>query len=617
MDAPKFYIFGVPDGFDMLDGSRQEISYYQRFYDGSTEDTKFTMHRDSNGNVTYSFLKYNLSSGKSRTGSFFGMSLAYSGYYCIHPLKLYELFDYVYQNHVLCNTPDVSTGILRPIANSDIKAQYLITRFEDQKEHIKFIEKVLLHNLGTNGVLASSFYLLDPGFKNENLNLVVKTPLVEGLKDETQIKLYEENLINRFRGYGYVTISPDWKSAVKPGPEPEEPIIEIAPQTIVHWKESIPNYQRYIIQGLGNLTTTNTEEVKKYEKQIEEEVLNPLKKHSYNKNIAPSLKTDYEELRNQLADLYQKAKDAQVNTPSPQPPTPPSFGKNITVWISENKIKVAGIVGAIAALVVVLALFHPKKEVIPPEKPSYCQLAADSIKNKLNAGLYNEAKTIAERIPDSEQCRDENLKMVNESQVKFLDEEIDNLKSQNKWKEAFEIAKGYFGDDTQKTKTAGLKDECENYFRGEISNITDNNYSTESKRLKKELEAVKDYIGDQYSSLELEIKGKAPKANPPVNTPNYVVEFYKTDVSYIPDSNNPTLTFNTSGTINVGDDHYIYKIKKDGKYLSGANLKNAVNSNNNGEIYVPKNDNIRLFLQQSQGGTLKIGEEEIIITIEK
>ena len=50
-------------------------------------------------------------------------------------------------------------------------------------------------------------------------------------------------------------------------------------------------------------------------------------------------------------------------------------------------------------------------------------------------------------------------------------------------------------------------------------------------------------------------------------------------------------------------------------YLTGEELKKVVNSGNNGEIFVPKNDHIRLFLKTTQGGSLKIGD--ITITVEK
>lgn len=50
-------------------------------------------------------------------------------------------------------------------------------------------------------------------------------------------------------------------------------------------------------------------------------------------------------------------------------------------------------------------------------------------------------------------------------------------------------------------------------------------------------------------------------------------------------------------------------------YLTGEELKKVVKSGNNGEIFVPKNDHIRLFLQTTQGGSLTI--EGITITVER
>lgn len=632
MVAPRFYIFGVPDGFDMLEGTRQEISYFQRFYDGSTEDTKFTSHRDSNGNVTYSFLKYNLSSGKSRTGSFFGMSLAFSGVYCNHPLRLYELFDYVYQNHIICNTSDASKGILKPIANSDIKAQYLITRFEDRKEHINFVEKVFQHNLAADEMLTSSFYPLDPGFKNENQNLVVKLPLVVEFEDEEQRKQYrerfEESLIGRFREYSYVTISPDWKLQVNDKTKKPDPDVEIAPQEIVRWKDLIPDYQRYIIQGLGNLATTVLDEVKRYQKQTEE-ILGQLKKYSYNKNIAPSIHANYEELCNQLADLYQKAVDAQTGggggtNPPPIPPNPtltPSFWDNVKEWISNNKGKIAGIVGAAAVLVVLLVLLRPKNggDTHPPQTSYCCAERADSlIRDALSIPDFIKANEIADTISDKD-FRSEKLAMIVERLSIYntnLGKEIDTLIDDKKWKDAFVKTEKYFDEEAKNTKIDEIRIACENYFTTRIGEVNESNYSSKSSGLKQELLTVKSYIGNEkYNALITELDKNKPKEEPKPKTSTYVVEFYKTGVNYVPESSSPTRTFMYSGTINVENDHYIYKIKKDNMYLTGEELKKVVKSGNNGEIFVPKNDHIRLFLQTTQGGSLTI--EGITITVER
>lgn len=529
MDAPRFYIFGVPDGFDMLDGSSQEISYFQRFYDGSTEDTKFTMHR-ANGIVTYSYLKYNLSSGKSRTGSFFGMSLAFSGLICNHPLKLYELFEYVYNNHILCNTSDVSNGILKPIVNSDIKAQYLITRFDERKEYIKYIEKVVLHNLGTNDVLSTAFYPLDPGFKNENQNLVVKLPLVEGL-DETQLRLREENLINRFREYGYVTISPDWKP-VDDGPSKED--IELAPQTILQWKELITNYQRYIIQGLGNIATVDLDDVLKYQKQTEA-IINQLRNYGYNKNIAPSLPSDYEELRNQLADLHQKATAAHCGgegtSQSTKDPVPPTPKPSLIERISANKGKIAGIAGAVVVAVVLLVLFRPKNDAPKhPRQTSYCCVESvdDSIGKALSVNDFKKATEIADTISDKG-FKEEKLALIEESISKYhvnLNKEIDKLIGDKKWKDAFDKTEDYYGENAKKDELDIIRKECVDYFKGEISKITPNNYSFKATHIIKDLDSVKNYIGDDYNSLKNSIESiKSRQESTPKNT--YTVELWK------------------------------------------------------------------------------------------
>lgn len=626
MVAPRFYIFGVPDGFDMLEGRGQEISYFQRFYDGSTEDTKFTSHRDSNSNVTYTFLKYNLSSGKSRTGSFFGMSLAFSGVYCNHPLRLYELFDYVYQNHVLCNTSDASKGILKSIANSDIKAQYLITRFEDRKEHIKFVEKVFQHNLATDDMLTSSFYPLDPGFKNENQNLVVKLPLIAGLNDETQRSRFEESLIGRFREYSYVTISPDWKPKVidDDNTKVTDSDVEIAPQKIVQWKDSVPNYQRFIIQGLGNLADIDKTEVLRYQKQVEDDILSPLKKYSYNKNIAPTLQTDYEEIRNQLADLYQKTsgvpKPPTGGGDGPKPPLPPNEPSNlekIKIWVSNHKAIM--IAGAAAIVVLLLVLIKPKNDDITLPYQYCCKETVDSlINNALSKNDFKKADSITDTIKDAifkEQKKEfitEKLSLYHDS----LGLEIDQLIGDKKWKDAFVKTEKYFDEEAKNTKIDEIRIACENYFTTRIGEVNESNDSSKSSGLKQKLLTVKSYIGNEkYDDLIEELDKIKPKEEPKPKTSTYVVEFYKTRANYVPESSSPTRTFEYSGTINVENDHYIYKIKKGNVYLTGEELRKVVDNGNNGEIFVPKNDHIRLFLQTTQGGSLTI--EGITITVEK
>ena len=89
----RFYTFGVPEGFDLYPTDVDRISYYQRYYDGSSENEKLSISRTPKM-VSYSYLRYNHIG--TRTGSFFGMSLEFDGVYCEDISKLYKLFGQLY-----------------------------------------------------------------------------------------------------------------------------------------------------------------------------------------------------------------------------------------------------------------------------------------------------------------------------------------------------------------------------------------------------------------------------------------------------------------------------------------------------------------------------------------
>lgn len=618
MIAPRLYIFGVPDGFDMLDGSRQEISYFQRFYDGSPEDTKFTVHRDSNGTVTYTFLKYNLSSGKSRTGSFFGMSLAFSGCHCIYPLTLYILFDYVYQNHVLCDVSNPNNGILKSIANSEVKAQYLITRFEDCREHVKFIEKVFMHNLATNDVLATSFYPLDPSFKNENQNLVVNLPLVEGLTDDT--------LLNSFREYSYVTISPNWKPVLGTEENTElKDIVKLAPQQVKQWKDLIPTYQRYIIQGLGNLDFTDKDEVRKYQKQTEE-TLNQLRKYSYNKNIAPSLQANYEELRDQLEDLYQRVVDAQNGgrdklPPDSIPPTPqptPSFWDNVKEWISNNKGKVAIISGA-AVLVVLLVLFRPKQAPAPEQ---YC--CATDVRQCFDSQIKNEEfeKIILDSISDKKLVNElkNELGLAITRQTNRIDTLVNEAKRKEDWVTAFVLSDQYFDTVKKNDKAEELRIEFDEYIVRKIDGLTGLTNSICTQRAN-QLLALLTSLNEKHYIDETKINKynqRIKKIIQPVPKPTvdkYEVEFWQADSKYNPiillsNSSNNELSLNVTTK-----DNYLIKVKKNNRYLTKAELNKIVDFNDK-DTFDCKNEGIGLFWKSKNASEQIIVNSKITITIQ-
>ena len=536
MMTPRFYIFGTPEGFDMLDGTLQDVSYFQRFYDGSKENTKFSIHRTAQGSVSYVFLKYSLSSCNSRTGAFFGMALVFDNEFCAAPLRLYKLFDYVYQEHILYHD-DSNKGFLKAIIGSEIKAQFLISRFEDQQNQIKFIEKVLLVNLQKDDILSSAFYPLGPGFKNENQNMLVKLAM-DGASDE--------KIVNKCRNYNYVTISPDW---IK-GPEESE----ISPHVVMHWKDLTSEYRRFIIFGLGNLNSVDKTEVKKYQNQTGG-ILSQLRNNRYNKNIAPNLESDYEEINEQLADLYQKAADAQsddggdTNPPPPPdsiPPTPqpiPSFWNSVKEWVIENKGKVASIIGTAAVLMLLLVLIFPKLKWTGDHKHNHQYCCTERVNQVIDSVIiygFKEAWHIADTVSDDTLKR-QKKKLIIEKILKFnndLNQEIADHKKKNQWVSAFNKTNDYIDIDTvannvgEKIKNTELerqlREDYKKYFSKEIDELSSNYSTMKANQLKEELEAVKDYIGDQYNSLKDKISNIKPPGKPKPKT-TYKIEYLKVD----------------------------------------------------------------------------------------
>ena len=136
-----FKIFGAPYTFDIYGSNREDMNYFQLYDDGSNEEVKLTVHRKANGEVCYSYLRYNMISSSGRTGAFFGMAVVFHNEYCRDVENLYKLFDAVYQNIL-------ETGILlQKIENSTHQAKYLIAHFSDAPTEVTRIENIIYNNL--------------------------------------------------------------------------------------------------------------------------------------------------------------------------------------------------------------------------------------------------------------------------------------------------------------------------------------------------------------------------------------------------------------------------------------------------------------------------------------
>ena len=510
-NKPIFHIFGVPDGFDILNGTPDITPYFQRYYNGSEENTKYSIHRDSKGNITYAYLKYNLSSYQSRTGSFFGMSLTFSNEYCTDPMKLYELFDFVYANKVLGSSAD--KGLLQKIeVESKIQARYLIPNFGSAKDYIQQeIEFVLLNNI--TKLFANSFQPISVLFKNDQSHLVAQIPFADA---------NNEKIISLLHTYNRIAISPDWE------PEREEdpttpvtlPKIVIAPETIKLYDEYVKNYQSYLIESLANVKAANINDARQGKAEIES-VLKNLQSGTSTDQRLPQLITDYKALSGQFAELIQKIADEQNGgtTPPPKPPIP---------WWKQYLPYISG-VAVLVIFVVVLSNILTKEDTrktTPVPGP-----AEDNHMVRARKLLHEEKFEEA-----FEHLRKENDYEQTSLYDSIYNQWIRSLLKEQEWNDAWRVAKEIEKNTLKEEKQSEISNKCQEYFTDKVNKAKKAN----AKNIKDEINGLKVDYGqkkehiDQLNRILITIgtggkgdTGQITVPSPPNDNQKYEIAIYQ------------------------------------------------------------------------------------------
>lgn len=445
---PIFHIFGVPDGFDILNGTPDITPYFQRYYNGSEENTKFSIHRDSNGNITYAYLKYNLSSYQSRTGSFFGMSLTFSNESCTDPMKLYELFDFVYANKVLGSSAD--KGLLQKIeVESKIQARYLIPNFGNAKDYIQQeIEFVLLNNI--TKLFSNSFQPLGVLFKNDQSHLTAQIPFADA---------NNEKILSLLHTYNRIAISPDWEPEPTPSPKPK---IVIAPETIKFYDEYVKNYQSYLIESLANVKAANINDARQGQAEIES-VLKNLQSGTSTDQRLPQLISDYKALSGQFAELIQKIADEQNRRPTTPPREPGSSTKHPIPWWKKYLPYISG-VAVLVIFVVVLSNIFDKDDTGMTTPVDSCP----------GTDQYNLA--VARELLNEEHFEEalKNLKKeYNYTQYDLYDSIYDrwisSLLKDEDWNGAWQAANKIEKNRLKGKKKSEILDKCQEHFADKVS----------------------------------------------------------------------------------------------------------------------------------------------------
>jgi len=222
----EFFIFGVPEGFNLHNSTPENLSFFQTFYDSSKEKVKFNIQKNSNGVVTYTYLRYLMLSAQSgseggRQNSFLGMSIQIKDQYCNDVVRLFKLFDTIYLDMILKDNI-----ILRelPAKNNNLQAQFLISRFSEADAYILRIKKVLVQNFESS--FSQNFLPLNDSHKNTTKNVSLKL----------SIEKTSQDIDIAFQEYSNINISPDYIEVKAPTISDEE--IEDLEKRLVDWLPS-------------------------------------------------------------------------------------------------------------------------------------------------------------------------------------------------------------------------------------------------------------------------------------------------------------------------------------------------------------------------------------------
>lgn len=426
MNNPKFYIYGVPDGFNMLSGTPDEILYYQLFYDTSKKGREMRINRKANGETVYSYLIYNLVSCKGREGAFLGMSVAFSGNeYCTNPTALKELFEGIY-NEVILKAED-KDKIVVPIDGGNAVGRFCIPKFDERQDMCEKIGRIIVNNI--IGELANSIGTIDNSFDNSKEGRILTLP----------INADNASITQALRGYTWVSLSTEYKTiptaqstGSRQGQTRQTPTPVAAAQDLlsVHFTKELANkvssYKDFIIQGLKGLVSlpeisTKRDEINRY--------LDTLEEYAGRQPELTKLKDDYISIYKEIVDLNpQRHTDRQQGSQSFNPPNNDEKDEWLKLLMPHlSKI----IIGAMAILAVVLVIvFWPSSgsdtaaaatdsddEELVEERVSGTDddnaFDENKFKSLLDGADYKAAWSMLQKVEDSEKRRSLALTLQN------------------------------------------------------------------------------------------------------------------------------------------------------------------------------------------------------------
>ena len=310
----KFHIFGIPDGFDIYqEFTDNEVkSYYQCFYDESIKDnTRFSIHRNQKGDVSYTYLKYHLFSSANRPNAFIGLSVVFSNGYFADISSLYNLLEHAY-NSIL------NKGILlEPVSNGSF-AKFIPKKFEDAVVEVKRIESFVLDTLGTKAYMVQ--YLdFDTTFKEGKQNAVLKIPF-QLSSDESKEKELNELIVEKLKLYSWLSLSPDYIEYVNPTltnhPTQYELDEELDPLTKLQFVNDFERLQSQVLAAFEKLVNKTDSELKQNAERLDrtvKTVLISLQDYGRKQQELQELLSKYSELASKIDTLLNQIELSNID----------------------------------------------------------------------------------------------------------------------------------------------------------------------------------------------------------------------------------------------------------------------------------------------------------------
>ena len=395
----RIYVFGIPDGFDIYQEyyDAEINAYYQCFYDESIkENTRFTIHRKSNGEITYTLLKYHLFSSASRPNAFFGLSVMFEDGYYADVSSLYNLLDYVYRDIV-------EKGVILGRTQNGNSIHFIPQNFSSVSAEVKDIESYLINTLG-DPVYSAEFKGFDSTFGIGKQNAMLKIPF-QIYDDADKEKEVNRFVIEELKLYSWLSLSPDYISPeTSPDSGSSEPEEILDPATKQNILKRFEHFQGQVLAAYKRAQSGSddyTADANRLLRDVQG-IVSTLKNYLNHEPDLDEIYHKYSGLARDLKDLI--SNETKSSGPNPDP-GPGGIMDLIKRFLKEYGKAASFIVIACVAVVLIFSL-RPKPKPNDPSnntgdsifvKPTLAELV-DNFQSCLSSNNYEAAAEIYENV---------------------------------------------------------------------------------------------------------------------------------------------------------------------------------------------------------------------------